>query len=379
MRFSLPTALTAALSLASVSNGIKILMNNDDGFGSGNIRELYKLLVSAGHDGPWTPSHHRYSKIEPAKLMSILVLIVAPAIQQSGQGGRSDFTTFPNLTTPSQYNIIPAGAPSIGTDPNDSNIWYYNGTPAACTFVALDYVLPRYYPEWDGSPDLLLAGPNFGTNLGPFVYSLSGTLGATYAAVSRSISGIALSASNPSIAYMNVTNSSNPATWAAKASFAVVEQFINNTGEDQRVLPLGYGVNVNIPELTDDTLPTVVKSRLTGEANTDVAVYNEIDGTFTWANLEPVAAGVNACYNGNCSLPGETSVVANGSISVSVFTIDYDAPSIPYTDMVFAKVDALFGDGGNGTTGYAKRRVNRETPTRMMTGRDVYREETVTN
>lgn len=269
---------------------------------------------------------------------------------------------------------MPEGSPSVGTDPNDSNIWYYNGTPAACTFVALDYVLPRFYPNWTGSPDLLLAGPNFGPNLGPFVYSLSGTLGATYAAVSRSVPGIALSGSNPSIAYMNVTNSSNPATWVAKASYAVIKEFIDNTGEDQRVLPLGYGVNVNIPDLTNDTLPPVVKSRLTGDAETDVAVYDEEEKTFTWANVEPVAAGVNVCYNGDCSLPGETFVVAGGSISVSLFTVDYDAPSIPYTDMVFAKVDALF-EKGNGTAEYAKRAVQKAGLKRgLKTGRDVYRE-----
>jgi 5'-nucleotidase len=51
MRFSLNTALTAALGLASSTDALKILMGNDDGFGSGNLRELYKLLVDAGHEG----------------------------------------------------------------------------------------------------------------------------------------------------------------------------------------------------------------------------------------------------------------------------------------------------------------------------------------
>lgn len=41
----------AALLLAGFSNGINILMNNDDGFGSGNLRETYKLLKEAGHNG----------------------------------------------------------------------------------------------------------------------------------------------------------------------------------------------------------------------------------------------------------------------------------------------------------------------------------------
>ena len=51
MRFQLRTALAAALALAASSDALKILMGNDDGFGSGNLRELYKLLVDAGHDG----------------------------------------------------------------------------------------------------------------------------------------------------------------------------------------------------------------------------------------------------------------------------------------------------------------------------------------
>lgn len=51
MRFQLRAALIAALGLASSADALKILMGNDDGFGSGNLRELYKLLVGAGHEG----------------------------------------------------------------------------------------------------------------------------------------------------------------------------------------------------------------------------------------------------------------------------------------------------------------------------------------
>lgn len=45
------TVLTAGLAYGTVVEGLKILMNNDDGFGSGNLRELYKLLKGAGHEG----------------------------------------------------------------------------------------------------------------------------------------------------------------------------------------------------------------------------------------------------------------------------------------------------------------------------------------
>lgn len=88
MRFSF---ITAALALAAGSNGLNILMGNDDGFGSANLRELYRMLRAAGHNA-W---------------------IVAPQDDESGQGGRSVFTTSRNLTAPTQFNLVPAGAPSV--------------------------------------------------------------------------------------------------------------------------------------------------------------------------------------------------------------------------------------------------------------------------
>lgn len=33
------------------THGLNILMNNDDGFGSANLREFYKVLKSKGHNG----------------------------------------------------------------------------------------------------------------------------------------------------------------------------------------------------------------------------------------------------------------------------------------------------------------------------------------
>lgn len=301
------------------------------------------------------------------------MLVVAPAQQQSGKGTTVIWSEYANLTAPSQYDIVPAGSPSVGRDPDNDNIWYYDGTPAACTFVALDYVLPRYYPEWQQTADLFVAGPNYGTNLGPFVMALSGTVGATFAAVSRSIPGIATSASNDAVPYFNVTSASDPAAMAAKAAFEVVNAFIENTSEGSKILPLGYGVNVNIPELANGTMPPIVKTRLTGNANTDVAVYNETTGLFDWDNVDPLAAGINAKLNGDFGLPDETFVVASGAISVSAFTMDWTAPNIAYTDEVYAKVEGLFNNAlqANATT-YSKRMVEWRMRKRgaMLSGRD---------
>ncbi|KAF1987415.1 sure-like protein [Aulographum hederae CBS 113979] len=317
MRFSSSIAASAALFLSG-SSALNILMSNDDGFGSANIREFKKQLDAMGHN----------------------TIIVAPAVQQSGKGGSSSYTGEANLTGPSEYDLIPAGAPSIGADPHDSSIWYYNGTPAACVFVGLDYVLPRYGNF--STPDLVVAGPNFGTNPGPFLYTLSGTLGATYAAVGRSIPAIAFSASNDETPYTAITNSSNTATYVAQVSAKIVKSFVSNTPKGQAILPLGYGINVNIPPLTDAMHdPPVVKTRLTGNADTDIAVWNATTGTFHYGNLEPPAAGVNTCLNGDCSLPGETYIVEGGEVSVSVFSVDYDAPSNAYTTAVFNKLKGI--------------------------------------
>lgn len=39
-----------ALALSS-ADALNILMNNDDGFGSANLREFYKVLKAKGHNG----------------------------------------------------------------------------------------------------------------------------------------------------------------------------------------------------------------------------------------------------------------------------------------------------------------------------------------
>jgi len=55
MRFFSLFARTA-LVLGGACNGVNILMANDDGFGSGNLRQLYSMLTGAGHNGK-APCH----------------------------------------------------------------------------------------------------------------------------------------------------------------------------------------------------------------------------------------------------------------------------------------------------------------------------------
>ena len=138
-------SILLAAALATSASALNILLGNDDGFGSAQLRQLNDLLKADGHK----------------------TIVVAPVDNESGQGGRAVYTTNRNLTTASEFGLVPAGAPSLGRDPNDPDVWYYNGTPAACTFVALDYVIPKYYNNI--TIDLYTGGPNFGGNLGPFL------------------------------------------------------------------------------------------------------------------------------------------------------------------------------------------------------------------
>lgn len=121
-----------------------------------------------------------------------------------------------------------------------------------------------------------------------------------------------------------------------------MEQFINTVPDGAPVLPTGYGVNVNIPPLTADAKePPIVQTRFTGNAHVNEAIFDSDQGTFTWANIKPYADGVNACINGDCSLPGETYVTESGSISLSLYTVDYTAPASTYTKLISERVSPL--------------------------------------
>ena len=61
----------------------------------------------------------------------------------------------------------------------------------------------------------------------------------------------------------------------------------------------------------------------------DTTVLNETIGMFDYGIATAAQSrGANVCTNGDCSLPGETVVVDSGCYSsISVFTVDYDAPN----------------------------------------------------
>jgi 5'-nucleotidase len=147
-------------------------------------------------------------------------------------------------------------------------------------------------------------------------------------------------------------------------------------GSGGRLLPLGYGVNVNLPLLNSScSSPIYVQTRLTGGAVVDKAVFNQTSGLFTFGN--DINAGVNACINGDCSLPGETNVVLGCSVAVSIFTTDYDAPNCGGTANVrtafqplvqFLNATGSTTSGPNATVSTAPVQVTKNAASRAAVG-----------
>jgi 3-phytase len=134
MRNHVPAALLA-LALALPSHALDILVTNDDGVASPGLQALAAALSAAGHD----------------------VTVVAPADEQSGQGGSINTDVFGDFVTivrvaPNQYAV--------------------DGSPSDAVNAALNVILA------DSPPDLVVSGLNRGQNMSKIAANTSGTIGA---------------------------------------------------------------------------------------------------------------------------------------------------------------------------------------------------------
>ncbi|TKY87465.1 hypothetical protein EX895_003479 [Sporisorium graminicola] len=310
---------------------LNIVLTNDDSWASANIRALYYALRRAGHR----------------------VLLVAPSHNQSGKGGTVVFPTSLNITSEGRGGFVPVGAPYAGLNVSDPALRYFNGTPVATAGWALDndavYFFNASRNDTTAGVDLVVSGPNEGTNLGPFLYTLSGTIGASYFSVERSVPSIAFSASTDIRQYTTL-NLSNPDDESVKIAtyssnfVTIVSDEAKRSNSSARILPLGIGLTVNYPKIAPTgncSNLTWVHSRLTGKAIIDRFVLNATTGLPTYADL--VSAGLNTCISGNCSLPGETDVIQNGKCqaSASLYSVDYDAPTNATSDFVAALTSGI--------------------------------------
>ncbi|KAJ9100869.1 hypothetical protein QFC20_005358 [Naganishia adeliensis] len=280
----LTTLAVAAGLVGSAAAHLNIVMTNDDGFGTANIRALYNELTKQNHS----------------------VLIVGPSDNQSGVGGTTVWPTS-NLTSKGRDGLLTPGAFYAGQEPGLDN------------------------PGINKSVDLVVSGPNEGNNLGPLVFTLSGTLGAAYVAVGRGIPAVAFSAGNSTKRSYKDWNANDPEDIAnihAKLGADLVSALAYGVdiSKGEKVLPTSLGLNVNFPKINSTCrgLP-MVQTRLTGSALTDKVVFNAA-GYPTYGDYVN-SPGINTCINGDCALRGETEVATQTCMSsVTAFSVDYDAP-----------------------------------------------------
>ena len=132
-----------------------------------------------------------------------------------------------------------------------------------------------------------------------------------------------------------------------------VSTLADSTQKGDKVLPLGLGATVNFATNTglNNKCPSAkfYHTRLTGGAVIDRIVVDAKTGLPTYQNL--VAPGLNVCLNGDCSLPGETNVINRDdcSATISIYSVDYDAPSTslqhakPAIDQAVARLNGKKG------------------------------------
>ncbi|KAK4178954.1 putative acid phosphatase [Triangularia setosa] len=294
--------VAVSAALLSHVEGLNILITNDDGFGTASVRELYRQMTFLGHN----------------------CYVVASVTAQTSAGLHAELTTNPRLDKDGDWGLVKAGAPSLGTDPTDNHIWYYNGTSTAQVLVALDYIFPTICGL--EAPDLVISGPNSGSNSGAFLQAISGAMGATYVAVERGIPAMAFWTGNDATAYSLLNSSTkaglqDPATINARLASNLAQAFISKANGD-RVLPQGYGVTVDLPYITSETSdectnPPFVLTRSTPDVDVKVA-YDHKSGVFNRMHTD---AGHNQFEATNT-----VSTINPKCLSaVTVFALDYDA------------------------------------------------------
>lgn len=271
--------LLAAGAAAVPATAMRIVLTNDDGFESRGTQALFTALKAAGHE----------------------VIMSAPYRDQSGTSAVfGSLSGIPPTTARSPGGTIAAGTPGIGPTTLGADQYYIDSTPVAAAIYGIE-VLAR--AKWGVAPDLVIAGPNIGNNLGA-VTPHSGTVGAVITVLNRGIPAIAVSGAN-----------ADPTTTLMLADLTLlVVAAVQDRG--RVALPSGTGLNVNMPAL--DTRRTVESYRF----------------AFTQVSTAGNPADNNPFSEGNAIADGST-------VTVSPIQGTYQAPP-DKAAQVLSKMRGLF-------------------------------------
>ncbi|KAJ7079769.1 sure-like protein [Mycena belliarum] len=294
------TLLTFALAVSS-QTATRIVVSNDDGWAVAQIRAQHDALnAAAGYD----------------------VVLSCPAINKSGSGSLS--TTPTVLTTPCEFDTCPVGSPAQGFNASSPRLNYVNGFPVDAVRYGIQTLAPKFFKG--SKPDIVVSGPNVGSNLGLSTL-FSGTIGAASEAALQGIPAVAFSGSTgDQVSYTTLTTAPTSANTKAALIYSQLSVTLLKTllASPGPILPAGIALNVNYPPTSNCT---------------DAAAFKFVL-TRIYFNL--FATDVRTC--GTTRLPTESSVVAKSGCfaSVSVFNaktkLDADAAT---QGVVLAKLSSL--------------------------------------
>ncbi|KAI0772487.1 sure-like protein [Trametes elegans] len=274
-------SLALLLLLCAYATASNILITDDDGWATAQIRQQFDVLNSTGHS----------------------VVLSGPALNQSGKSSLS--TTPKPLTEPCEFDTCPTGSPATGFNASNPRLNYVNGYPVDAARYGIQTLAPKFFNG--GKPDFVVSGPNVGANLG-LVVLFSGTVGAACEAARSGIPAAAFSGKSGSqVSYTTLyTDPDSDASRAARIYSDLTTTFVRTlataaAASGAPLLPPGVIVNVNYAAIDD--CPSAEN-------------YKWVLSRLVWNVFE---TDVDAC--GSNHLPSETSVVDAGCYaSVSVIS-----------------------------------------------------------
>jgi len=281
-RLSVSAIIEVALWSTLAFAQCKIVLTNDDGWATANIRAQDTALTTAGFN----------------------VVLSAPANDESGTGSE-DFPPTAVGSDGCEFDTCPAGSPPTGFNVSDPRLNYVNSFPVTSVRFGIQTASPPFFG--DTGPDFVVSGPNIGNNLGLGALG-SGTVGAACEAAKEGVPSVALSGATGSHVSFTTLLTPSDLTTAAEVYGelgARLTQALLGSGISP-ILPSGITLNVNYPTV-NASCP---------DANSFKFVLTRIFGAI------PIITppDVNTC--GRTRLPTETSVVAMSGCFASVSVMD---------------------------------------------------------
>ncbi|KAI0830107.1 sure-like protein [Trametes gibbosa] len=274
-------ALSLPLLLSYAVAAINIVITNDDGWATAQIRQQFDTLSSAGHS----------------------VVLSAPALNQSGKSSLS--STPKPLTEPCEFDTCPTGSPAEGFNSSNTRLNYVNGYPVDAARYGIQTLASKFFNG--AKPDLVVSGPNVGSNLG-LVVLFSGTVGAASDSALSGVPAVAFSGSSGSqVSYTTLASTPDAASSVAARTYAdLTATFVRTLVQGARgagapLLPAGVIVNVNYAAV---------------DACAGAGAYEWVFSRLVWNIFE---TDTTTC--GSEHLPSESSVVGKGCYA-SVTVLD---------------------------------------------------------